>query len=226
MTASFDPINEADLQLEGFGENQFITVGWGKKETQFHGSEGKAAALSKQTIQTQPLSKTDKGEPQISWRGDGALFAVNCINQQTAERFVRIFDRKGDLLYTSERIPGLQGVVSWRPSGNVVACSQRLPNKHVICFLEKNGLRHGDFTLPFPIDVVTVRQLLWNAESTILVAWCQVLEGVTPPAGVCMKYSNYYIRHHGYGVSNSLLKHMIFFVACEWSEYSALVECK
>lgn len=78
----------------------------------------------------------------------------------------------------------MEGVVSWRPSGNLMACTQRMPNKHVVCFLEKNGLRHGDFTLPFALDTVRVRQLLWNAESSILLVWCQVLEGVSPPVGV------------------------------------------
>jgi IKI3 family len=29
---------------------QMITVGWGKKETQFHGSQGKAAALNKTNV--------------------------------------------------------------------------------------------------------------------------------------------------------------------------------
>ena len=28
---------------EGFGEGEFVNVGWGKKETQFHGTEGKEA---------------------------------------------------------------------------------------------------------------------------------------------------------------------------------------
>ena len=78
---------------------------------------------------------------------------------------------------------GLEGVVAWRPSGNVMACTQRLPNKHVVCFLEKNGLRHGDFTLPFSLDTVHVQQLLWNAESTILLVWCQVLQS-SSSAGV------------------------------------------
>lgn len=106
MTGSFDPINEANLQQIDFGENQFITVGWGRKETQFHGSEGKAAALAKPIDQTAPLLTLDKGQPQISWRGDGALFAVCCVNQETGNRFVRVYDRKGDLMYTSENIPG------------------------------------------------------------------------------------------------------------------------
>ena len=29
---------------------KFITVGWGKKETQFHGSQGKEAAVKKQEV--------------------------------------------------------------------------------------------------------------------------------------------------------------------------------
>lgn len=41
----FDPINEVNLFKEDFGEKEFITVGWGKKETQFHGSAGKHARV-------------------------------------------------------------------------------------------------------------------------------------------------------------------------------------
>lgn len=50
MSCTYDPINETNLLSEEFGEKQFITVGWGKKETQFHGSEGKQAAKIKTEI--------------------------------------------------------------------------------------------------------------------------------------------------------------------------------
>lgn len=50
MSCTFDPINEYYLLSEDFGEKQFITVGWGKKETQFHGSEGKQAAKAKTEV--------------------------------------------------------------------------------------------------------------------------------------------------------------------------------
>lgn len=43
MSCMFDPIHEVNLLSQEFGDKQFITVGWGKKETQFHGSEGKQA---------------------------------------------------------------------------------------------------------------------------------------------------------------------------------------
>ena len=32
---------------EGFGEGEFVNLGWGKKETQFHGTEGKEARANK-----------------------------------------------------------------------------------------------------------------------------------------------------------------------------------
>lgn len=50
MTREFDPITEVPMLPEEFGEAEFITVGWGKKETQFHGSEGKEAAKRKQEV--------------------------------------------------------------------------------------------------------------------------------------------------------------------------------
>lgn len=36
-----------------------------------------------------------------------------------------------------------------RPSGNLIASTQEKPNRHDVVFLEKNGLLHGEFTLPF-----------------------------------------------------------------------------
>lgn len=50
LSCTYDPINEIKLHNQEFGEKQFITVGWGKKETQFHGSEGKQAAKIKNDI--------------------------------------------------------------------------------------------------------------------------------------------------------------------------------
>lgn len=50
MSCTFDPIKESNLLCDEFGEKQFITVGWGKKETQFHGSEGKQARVKSDVI--------------------------------------------------------------------------------------------------------------------------------------------------------------------------------
>jgi len=176
MTGNFDPITEVDLHQSGFGEKQFITVGWGKKETQFHGSEGKVAirSIPESVEQTQLL---DDGQPQISWRGDGSLFAVSTLRPESNSRQIRIFSRDAVLQYTSEPAAGLEEALSWRPSGNIIASSQRLPNKHVIAFFEKNGLRHGEFSLPFTQNECKIRLLSWNFESSILAVWCEYTTG-------------------------------------------------
>lgn len=46
-----------------------------------------------------------------------------------------------------------------RPSGSLLASSQRKPHRHDIVFFEKNGLQHGEFTLPFAKDEVLVCKL-------------------------------------------------------------------
>lgn len=41
MTRDFDVLSEQIINSELEGEGQLVNVGWGKKATQFHGSEGK-----------------------------------------------------------------------------------------------------------------------------------------------------------------------------------------
>uniref|UniRef100_A0A7N6A6W0 Elongator complex protein 1 n=1 Tax=Anabas testudineus TaxID=64144 RepID=A0A7N6A6W0_ANATE len=175
MTKDFEPIIEFGIHQDDFGEGKFITVGWGKKETQFHGSEGKQAAQRK--LQVQPAAAWDDHRPRVTWRGDGQLFAVSAVCPQTGGRKVRVWNREGVLQATSEPISGLEQALCWKPSGSLIASSQRHPNKHSVVFMEKNGLLHGDFTLPFSKDQAKVKDLLWNSDSTVLAVW---LEDMTP----------------------------------------------
>jgi elongator complex protein 1 len=103
LSADFDPVSvEVDLHHDDFGESnyfylqevfpiscilifieQFVNVGWGKKETQFHGSEGKGAARAKPQVEETPAGVLDDNKPRIRWRGDGAFFAVSYIKRST-----------------------------------------------------------------------------------------------------------------------------------------------
>uniref|UniRef100_A0A672ZJ20 Elongator complex protein 1 n=1 Tax=Sphaeramia orbicularis TaxID=375764 RepID=A0A672ZJ20_9TELE len=168
MTKDFEPITEMGIHQDDFGEGKFITVGWGKKETQFHGSEGKQAAQRKA-----PAAVWDDRRPRVTWRGDGQLFAVSAVCPQTGARKVRVWNREGVLQATSEPINGLEQALCWKPSGSLIASTQRHPNKHSVVFMEKNGLLHGDFTLPFSKDQVKVKKLLWNSDSSVLAVWLQ-----------------------------------------------------
>ncbi len=60
----------------------------------------------------------------------------------------------------------MEHVLAWRPSGNLIASSQRLPHRHDVVFFERNGLRHGEFTLP-DLDC-HLEEMQWNADSSIL----------------------------------------------------------
>ncbi|KAG7217850.1 hypothetical protein INR49_031498 [Caranx melampygus] len=179
MTKDFEPITEVGIHQDDFGEGKFITVGWGKKETQFHGSEGKQAAQRKiqVMIRTQKRGAAaaawDDRRPRVTWRGDGQLFAVSAVCPQTGARKVRVWNREGVLQATSETINGLEQALCWKPSGSLIASTQRHPNKHSVVFMEKNGLLHGDFTLPFSKDQAKVKELLWNSDSTVLAVWLE-----------------------------------------------------
>ncbi|NWH92099.1 ELP1 protein, partial [Aegithalos caudatus] len=175
MTRDFEPITEKQIHQDEFGEGKFVALGWGKKETQFHGSEGKQAAHRKQT-EVLPAPTWDDGRPRVTWRGDGQFVAVSAVCPETGARKVRVWSRELVLQSTSEPISGLEQALSWKPSGNLIASTQEKPNRHDVVFLEKNGLLHGEFTLPFQKGQVKVNEMLWNADSTILAIWLEDLK--------------------------------------------------
>ncbi|XP_037228727.1 elongator complex protein 1 isoform X2 [Falco rusticolus] len=175
MTRDFEPITEKQIHQDEFGEGKFVALGWGKKETQFHGSEGKQAAHRKQT-EVSPTSSWDDGRLRVTWRGDGQFVAVSAVCPETGARKVRVWNRELVLQSTSEPVSGLEQALSWRPSGNLIASTQEKNNSYDVVFFEKNGLLHGEFTLPFQKGQVKVNELLWNADSTILAIWLEDLK--------------------------------------------------
>ncbi|KAG8994650.1 hypothetical protein FRB94_009752 [Tulasnella sp. JGI-2019a] len=211
MSRDFEVITEGLMKRAEFGEDQGVNVGWGSKETQFHGSQGKTAAAAS-TDQAASAAKggsspDDDHRPRISWRGDGAFFVVSSIEEHdivTTEanplesytrfrRVLRVYDRLGALQSTSERTPGLEHAVAWRPSGSLIASSQRfgfpgggqgIKGRHDIIFYERNGLRHGEYTLREQSQEATapdakrrwgyrVREMDWSSDSMILAVWVE-----------------------------------------------------
>ncbi|KAI7866463.1 IKI3 family-domain-containing protein [Spinellus fusiger] len=183
MTQDFDTITEYPLHVQEQGEGVQQSVGWGKKETQFHGSAGKEAALQKVDASKFSLSEDDDQRPRIAWRGDGSLFTISDIDPLKDARVIRIYNREGVLQNTSEPVDCLEHVLDWRPSGNLIVSSQRLPHRHDIVFLEKNGLRHGEFTLRETTQH-RLLQVSWNADSSVLAVW---IEALVPATGKMQK---------------------------------------
>lgn len=132
----FDPLKEVSLHQSGFGEDEFVNVGWGKKETQFHGSAGKAASKAKPVQDPGGLTPFDDGRARLAWRDDGQFFAVSYITQgEQVSRKIRVFSRDGVLQATSEPCPGLEHCLAWKPTGALIASAERLPNKYQVPLL-------------------------------------------------------------------------------------------
>lgn len=170
MNSVYDVIAEENLLTDDFGEAAFINVGWGKKETQFHGSEGKQAAQKK----VDHIENTNDSDERVTivWRGDDELFAVSFFSP-TNGRMFKVFDKEGKLKYSSERLAGLSGAIDWRPSGNWIAIPHRLPQKYTIALFEKNGLRHREIVLPFKMEDERVEKLAWSSDSDVLAIYTE-----------------------------------------------------
>lgn len=177
MTRDFDPLTEVTVEQESFGEAAQVSVGWGKKETQFHGKIGKQAALAKDQDlgQDQGLAPGDDLRARVVWRDDGQYFAVSHVTSRKS-RQIRVFTREGVLHATSERLPGLEHSLAWRPAGGVLASAVASPVKYEVAFLEKNGLRHGGFALPFKVGVFC------------LISWVNQTDKISFTLGRCFDF--------------------------------------
>jgi len=178
--------------------DKFINVGWGSKTTQFHGSLGKAAArqAAEASTSSAPASlahPTDDGLPIVTFRGDAAFFAISSLDSYPgsshARRQVRVYACSAGsapkLSATSESLPGLEGPLTWRPSGNVISGLVRYgyegggagaKGRWEVAMLERNGLRHGGFPLREDVDTWDkgrVKAMSWNSDSEILAIWLE-----------------------------------------------------
>jgi len=185
MTRDFDALTEVDTARGGKVDGQFVSVGWGKKETQFHGSLGKTAAAAGQRLcRSSPYD--DPQRVSLTWRGDGELFAVSVAvrvdddgpgKEAVYKRHFSVYDREGKLLAKSEDCDGLEHCLAWKPSGAVLAAAARRPNnKYEVVFFEKNGLRHGGFSFDFGDRDMVVRDLFWSKNSDVLATWAAGVE--------------------------------------------------
>jgi elongator complex protein 1 len=173
MSRSFDGIMDVAMTSEDLKASNHVSVGWGKKETQFKGKGAKALRdpTIPEKIDEGVLSSHDDGRTNITWRGDGAFVAV-CTTEAGSRRIIRVYSRDGVLDSVSEPVDGMESALSWRPAGNLIAGIQRLPSHIDVVFFERNGLRHGKFSLRLtPEELITSGkhiQLSWNNDSSVL----------------------------------------------------------
>lgn len=164
----WNEIGRKELNPTEFGACSQVNVGWGSKATQFHGSEGKEGREGKRTI-SQSVFEWDDRVAKITWRRDGQMFAISSVHCD--RRVIRIWNREAELQYTSEVKEGIENMLCWRPSGEIIATSQHLLNRHEISFIEPNGQPLGSFTLPFLSGSFTLHQIIWSSDSSTLCVW-------------------------------------------------------
>jgi elongator complex protein 1 len=173
MSRDIENIASITLTLEDVNVSSHVSVGWGKKETQFKGKRARALQdpTVPESIDEGVLSSHDDRSVTISWRGDGAYFAVNKVEEER-RRMIRVYSREGQLDSVSEPVDGLEGALSWRPSGNLIAGIRRSSDKIEVVFFERNGLRHGQFDLRMTADdmekLAVALKLKWNSDSNVL----------------------------------------------------------
>lgn len=173
MTREFENVTDVTLNSDDLKASNHVSVGWGKKETQFKGKKARALRdpTVPETVDEGVLHAKDAKETTISWRGDGTYIATNSI-ESDSRRVVRVFSREGVLDSVSEPVDGLVGALSWRPAGNLLAGVQRLDDCVRVVFFERNGLRHGQFDLRLNKDARSTWgsqiSLNWNVDSSVL----------------------------------------------------------
>lgn len=173
MSRSFEGVTDVSMTAADLNASNHVSVGWGKKETQFQGKGAKALRDPTMPEKTDEgvLSPNDDARAAISWRGDGAYVAISTI-EGGVRRLIRVYSREGVLDSVSEPVDGLEGALSWRPAGNLIAGIQRLSDRVDVVFFERNGLRHGQFSLRLTAEQLQAPaqkiSLYWNSDSTVL----------------------------------------------------------
>ena len=168
VTDEFEVLASIELSPEDVSTHiNHVSVGWGRKETQYQG-RGKALARDPtlpDEVDSGKLCSDDTFETYLSWRHDSQYIAINRIEGGT-KRVIRVYSRDAQIISFSEPVDGLRSAIDWKPDGSLVtAISTDERRGHEIIFFEKNGLRHGQFSIEGNLKTNEVH---WNCDGTVL----------------------------------------------------------
>lgn len=164
LTRQFESLAEVPIAEQDLNATSAVSVGWGRPETQFRGKNTPRDPTLPISIDEGILSKNDRRDARISWRGDAQYLSITTV--QRDRRAIRVYSRDGALDSVSEAVNGHEGPLSWKPNGSLISSTQLLPDGTTKCIMfERNGLRHGDFDLRI---TEPVKDLYWNYDGTVL----------------------------------------------------------
>lgn len=173
-----------------------VGVGWGSRETQFFGLDGRLSAEEQarplihlsdfelewiETIEaSEAFSKFRRSQnkaTRIDWRGDGQYLATLTYLEDLDRNCFKIWNRKLELQYKSESLISVErGMMCWMPNGKYLCLAQRRDKViNEIAMFEKNGMVRHRLTLPIMpkcdgqvVKYSYVKDLTWSPDSMIL----------------------------------------------------------
>ena len=166
-----------------------VGVGWGSKETQFFGLDGRPSkekeAKNRIILSEDELERVNAIEACdlfvkfkrdherstiIDWRGDGQLLASLTYVAEADKHYLKVWNRNLELQYMSEQLVTIErGSLCWIPNGQYVCCVQRRDKViNEIAMFEKNGMVHQRVTLPTLLRDLYINELAWSSNSSIL----------------------------------------------------------
>lgn len=92
-----------------------------------------------------PLIELKYSTPQISWRGNGQLFAINFY--KNGQRFIKVFNNQLQPLNVSSDYPNLTDPIAFMVVGQCIACTS-LGDINTIVIFEKNCKVKSTFEVP------------------------------------------------------------------------------
>lgn len=188
-TSEMSIFSQQNALTQDHSAHKPVGVGWGSKETQFFGLDGRPSK-EKQAAQQVQLTddemkvigqietsdifnklKTEKElQTLVDWRGDGQLLATLTFIPDAQKHYLKVWNRNLELQYMSEQLVTIErGLLSWVPDGKYVCCAQRRDNVlNEIAMFEKNGMVHERLTLPTMIRNAYIDQMSWSNDSKVL----------------------------------------------------------
>lgn len=208
---------DRSIQLEGDVESGIAAAAWSPDQCKLFLLTNNDTILCMtngwEVLGEIPLESRQPNSPcSISWKGDGEQVSVSTVDAADGVARVRIYNNELELTATGRNVA--EGVAStmkgilpcglaFAPNGSLIAVAQtRVKGRPQVAFLERNGLRHGEFDIFVPpaapgSEGWEVESLHWDLATLCLAVGLKSIGNKsTVPIGVVQIY--YRGNYHWY----------------------------
>jgi hypothetical protein len=181
-------LHSEEVTCEGEIDSGIVTAGWSPEQERVVIVTGNNSLLcmshSWDVLEEVPIeARIPNSKCTLSWRGDGTQFVLQSVDVNDDINYIRVFSNELEIIATGRNIAdgaasllkGIGSAVAFAQNGTLIAFPQeRIKGKYQIAFIEKNGLRHGDFDLHVPSVLPEgyskweVSALMYDSSTTLL----------------------------------------------------------